>query len=300
MRPTKMLLGILSLIRRTHTVVKTVAPWSILFSALGLVLAAYEMAETRKVREANLLVSLIERLNVARTMDDGNFATIFDKKKNERKCVEGEEKLSAHAGQVTILERMNSLGLSLREIDAHNVNLVVRRNRHERSPGIDLEGVELINANLSKSYLKRADLSCAKLQYVEFKEACMEKASLKKANLTRANLMDADARRADFSGANLTRARLIRTNLTSVEFQKADFSDARLRDADLTGAKLCQANFSGAILKNADISGADFARAKGLTQDQLDRACADEENPPKNLPKDANKQQLKWKQKQCK
>ena len=266
---------------------RVVQPSGVFLAAIGLVFAAWtvkmsldDMEESRKVREANLLVSLIERLNVARTMDDGNFATIFDKKKNERKCVEGEEKLSAHAGQVTILERMNSLGLSLREIDAHNVNLVVRRNRHERSPGIDLEGVELINANLSKSYLKRADLSCAKLQYVEFKEACMEKASLKKANLTRANLMDADARRADFSGANLTRARLIRTNLTSVKFRGAIFSKTRLR--------------------NADISGADFTRAKGLTQLQLDSACADEDNPPNNLPKDDNKEQLKWKQKQCK
>ncbi len=241
---------------RTHAVVKTVAPWSILISALGLVIAAYEMAESRKVREANLLVSLMERLDVARDMDSGKSATEFDREERKLRCTDGPKQLKARTGQTAILERMSSLGLSLRDIKAHDVNLVVRRNRSSKSSGIDLARAELFEADLRNSNLRNADLSRAKLSDAELGGACMEKVSLRNADLT-----DADAERVDFRGADLTGARLVGTDLSYSSFRRVDFSGATLTNADLTGAHL--------------------HGAKNLTQSQLDQACA---NPKKKAP----------------
>ena len=269
MQSTKMFLSILSLFERAHTVVTVVAPWSILIAALGLVLAAYEMAESRKVREANLLVSLMERLDVARNMDSGKSATEFDREEREPKCTSGPKQLRARAGQIAILERMSSLGLSLRDIKAHDVNLVVHRNRSSKSSGIDLARAELFEADLRKSNLRNADLSRAKLSDAELGGACMEKASLKNADLT-----DADAERVDFRGADLTGARLVGTDLSYSRFWRVDFS--------------------GAVLTNADLTGAYLRGAKNLTQPQLDQACA---NPKKKAP--TVPRCLKWKKRDC-
>ena len=269
MQSTKIFLSMMSLVERAHTVVKAVAPWSILISALGLVLAAYEMAESRKVREANLLVSLMERLDVARNMDSGKFATEFDREKREPKCADGPKQLRARAGQIAILERMSSLGLSLRDIKAHDVNLVVYRSRNSKSSGIDLARSELFEADLQNSNLQNADLSGAKLLDAELGGACMDNVSLKKADLT-----DADARRADFRGADLTGARLVGT--------------------DLSYSRFWRVNFSGTVLTNADLTGAHLRTANNLTQSQLDQACA---NPKKKAP--TVPRGLKWKERDC-
>ena len=266
---------------------RVVQPSGVFLAAIGLVFAAWtvkmsldEMEESRKVREANLLVALMERLDVARTIDAGKSATKFDREKQELECTVGTKQLQGQAGQIVILERMSYLGLSLRDIDAHEVNLVVRRNRRSELPGINLAGAELIDADFRNSNLRDADLSGTKLHYAKFYGACMRKVSLAKADLK-----DANARSVDFQRADFTDSCLLRT----------DFRDAKLKNASFQ-----RVDFSEANLKNADISGADFTRAKGLTQDQLDSACADEDNPPKNLPMDDNKEQLKWNQKQCK
>jgi uncharacterized protein YjbI with pentapeptide repeats len=62
----------------------------------------------------------------------------------------------------------------------------------------------------------------------------------------------------------------------------ANFSNVNFRNADLTGANLAHSNLSGADLTGAvlditSIKGTDLSRAKGLTQPQLDQACADTE-----------------------
>ncbi len=108
----------------------------------------------------------------------------------------------------------------------------------------------------------------------------MYKSCLKDAILTGSYLINADLARSDLSGAALSKSDLTRADLYQVNFSRADFKKA--------------------VLTDADISGADFTRAKRLTQDQLDSACADEDNPPINLPKDDKNEQLEWKQKQCK
>jgi len=62
----------------------------------------------------------------------------------------------------------------------------------------------------------------------------------------------------------------------------ANFTDVNFRNADLTGANLAHSNLTGADLTGAvlditSIKGTDLSRARGLTQPQLDQACADKE-----------------------
>lgn len=86
-------------------------------------------------------------------------------------------------------------------------------------------------------------------------------------------------------------------DLSSLWLEDANLSDAKLWDvnlcmampfgANLSGAELWYADLSGANLDGANLSGAEFstgwgeAAATGLTQAQLDSACADPDNPPK-------------------
>lgn len=69
----------------------------------------------------------------------------------------------------------------------------------------------------------------------------------------------------DLSGAHLVGAHL----------SGADLTGARLDGADLTGADLTGADLTGANLTDSTLS-----KAKGLTQQQLDRAVAMSAYPP--------------------
>ena len=76
-------------------------------------------------------------------------------------------------------------------------------------------------------------------------------ANLEGADLSGADLRYANLRRANLSGANLQNARLDHANLPG-----ADLTNADLRGADLSGANLLLAN-----LTDADVSGATFTNA---------------------------------------
>ena len=56
---------------------------------------------------------------------------------------------------------------------------------------------------------------------------------------------------------------------------------ARLEGADLSGADLVHADMRGASLAGTNLTATSLSGAKGLTQDQLDQACTDPDNPPK-------------------
>ena len=61
---------------------------------------------------------------------------------------------------------------------------------------------------------------------------------------------------------------------------KANLTDVVLFAANLSNAKLTGANLTGTNLGGADLTGANLSKAKGLSQDQLDAATADPDNPP--------------------
>ena len=72
---------------------------------------------------------------------------------------------------------------------------------------------------------------------------------------------------------------ICRRSAAAIELEKANYRLV-LTLADLTGAVFSGANLTGAHLTLTNLSGAFLSRAKGLTQAQLDEACADPGNPP--------------------
>ncbi len=98
-------------------------------------------------------------------------------------------------------------------------------------------------------------------------KARAELAQVKGAPLKGTSLRDADAVGAFLAKADLTLADLQRIFLTNANLQGAD-----LWGANLQGAFLYQADFKGARLE-----GADLTNARGLTPDQFEGACGNDE-----------------------
>ena len=125
--------------------------------------------------------------------------------------------------------------------------------------------------------------------------------------LPEAQLIGLQVQDADLSGAWLTDA-----NLSGATLPRVNLSCARLVGADLSSTKLWGANLSRAILRDANMSGTDLfgadarsstynAPVRGLTQDQLDSACADSDNQPKlaGVLDAKTGKQLVWRGKTC-
>lgn len=94
------------------------------------------------------------------------------------------------------------------------------------------------------------------------------------------NLSGARLRQADLSLVVMNRTRFSRADLRDVEayggvFSSSSFAGANLSNASFVGTYLEGANFSRAVLAGTNFSGARLARATGLTQAQLNRACGD-------------------------
>lgn len=262
---------------------KAMQPLGILVTAVGLLIAIaalfatiYEIRQSRTVREATLLVLAMERIAIARESDLGKEATT--KSGNGKwRCSTGRKQHSARAGQIPLLERMVRLDISLRDILLRDTNLVVARTRRERTEE-ELRGIDLGDANLSYADLRNTNLRNALLSGATLTSARMDRSCLKEAFLIGAHLQRVDLGRSD-----LDRADLSKTDLTEADLYQVDFQRATL---------------TGAIFINADLTGADFSRAKGLTQAQLDSACAKSDEPPVDLPRSQGRR-LTWKPREC-
>ncbi len=106
------------------------------------------------------------------------------------------------------------------------------------------------------------------------------------AKLSGASLRDADFSHAELPGADMSGAHMHHARLYDADFTKANLSGVKFPDAMFNRAKLGGANLEGACLKDAGLSCADLSGcgqnpAIGLTQSQLDKACANENQPPK-------------------
>lgn len=98
--------------------------------------------------------------------------------------------------------------------------------------------------------------------------------------LTGKNLSGARLRQADLSLTIMNRTNFSGADLRDVEayggvFSSASFAGADLTNASFVGTSLEGANFRGARLTGTNFSGAEMARARGLTQAQLNQACGD-------------------------
>ncbi len=129
------------------------------------------------------------------------------------------------------------------------------------------------------------DLSGAHLQGLQLRHTSLFRADLRAADLTDAQLTDVD----------LSRARLARAIFRSVRLWGVDLASSRgaptsLALVDLTDARLIDLQMGGVNLRGANLTGTRFGHRRGpdttaravggLTQEQLDRAIADPDNPP--------------------
>ena len=155
-----------------------------------------------------------------------------------------------------------------------------------------MKGAALEEANLSEAILNQADLTGATLGGTKLMGASLHRAILQSAvfwflpgPLRFISYQDALSQGSVLT-ANLSEARLDHSDLSGASLQGSDLSGADLSDAKLSGANLSDANLSNATLVRSNLSGTILSEngnipATGLTQHQLDQACADPENPPK-------------------
>ncbi|MCY4101686.1 MAG: pentapeptide repeat-containing protein [bacterium] len=196
--------------------------------------------------------------------------------------------------------------------DLRRANLVRLELRDSNLSGIDMRGSRFWGADLM-----HADLSRCELQYTDFSspwivrgddlaEITSRKGSFVERNnaifssqtlligtkLSNSILLSANLSGCNLQGANLSGANLPEADLTSALLVETDLSHSQLLDANLSKAhlfstKLVDARFTRVNLSGADLSGSleNESTSKsppiGLTQDQLDEACADPDNPPK-------------------
>ena len=104
----------------------------------------------------------------------------------------------------------------------------------------------------------------------------LERSSEVKLVLDSAYLRGLDLRNADLIGASL-----IEANLSDALLDGADFSEAWLCGSNLTGTTLRATNLSGANLGSTLENYGRVDPACGLTQHQLDQACADQDKKPR-------------------
>lgn len=93
--------------------------------------------------------------------------------------------------------------------------------------------------------------------------------------LAHADLTNQCIKHGNLEGAVFDGAKLVLMCMSYGDFKGASFRGADLSGANLAHAKLDGADLSGAKLTITSIRGADLSRAIGLTQPQLDAACAD-------------------------
>jgi hypothetical protein len=111
--------------------------------------------------------------------------------------------------------------------------------------GLNLMGVDLSRADLSKAIICMVDLSASILKQTIFTEAFLKE--------------------TDFSGADLKGANLRGADLRGANFRRADLRGAYFEGADLRGADLREANVEGASFEGASLERANLSRTKNMS-----------------------------------
>ena len=191
----------------------------------------------------------------------------------------------------TNLERLEKYRLDLRRAKLSRTSLARANLSGVRLAWASLEGADLGEANLSKAGLNQADLTGATLGGANLHAASIRRAILESAvfwtspgPLRFISYYNALRERGVLS-ADLSAAKLEGSDLSGASLQGADLAGAFLTDAILDGANLSGANLSGGTLSRTRLSGVKMHEngetpASGLTQEQLDQACSNPNNPP--------------------
>ena len=136
-------------------------------------------------------------------------------------------------------------------IEHNDISEFVNKNLED----VKLDGLDIDNANFSKSCLrftsfKKADLDEANFsgsvaEYADFVLADLDDSDFRDANLSYAYFNKADLRRADFRGARFWNTELFRADMRGADFRgtfmpsSLSMGQADLRKADLRGASFC-------------------------------------------------------------
>ena len=126
----------------------------------------------------------------------------------------------------------------------------------------------------------RLDLIGADLKFVRLFDAVLGNVDLLKADLTNAVLIGAKLKSAKLTGAKLTGANLEDADLKSTRLIDVNLGSVQLTGANLKSARLIDVNLEDALLIHTNLSGADLEGCKNLTQEQVDRAVAQQDHPP--------------------
>lgn len=154
--------------------------------------------------------------------------------------------------------------------------------RHANLSSTDLAGASLREANLvgailNRARLREADLAGADLTKVEGSRTDFQNATLTDAVLTKSELFRANFSGAALNDAILSKAELGRAVFAGADLTGADLSFSNIARADFTNAKLMNVSLQRAYTFLTRIEGVDLSQSIGLTQEQLDLACGDNE-----------------------
>lgn len=215
-------------------------------------------------------------------------------------------KLESDADYIPDLRQANLIRLQIREGNLSRIDM----------QGCKFWGADLAEADLSECILQYSDFSSPWVVQGEEPPEILDGAGsvyrqviatldsqthLTGTDLSHARMYAAKVSGAVLQGANLSNGVLIDANLTRAIAREADFTEANLTNADLSDVNLIDADFNTANLSGADLSGPSLdappgeRRLIGLTQQQLNQACSDLDNPPKLDPNSG----LVWNSRPC-
>ena len=222
----------------------------------------------------------------------------------------GSEVLSVRLGGIYALARLaaehpDQYHLQVTELLCAFVRHPTMAGRRARQPNLLgkpglREDLQAILTTIGARHGRQLELEKGASFRLDLRSARLAGAWLEGACLASANLHDADLANSTLLAADLSGARLVRTDLSDVDLTKSDLTCASLVGAKLPGAclndailvKAClnNATLSRATLAGSDLSGTTLFRAKlsraelspetRLTQNQLNQARADPDNPP--------------------
>lgn len=256
-------------IRFLHKVIRIVEPWGILLVVVALILATFQLRDSRDLNRAIYLQMLLERIDASR----GQFNEI-DMGLNLV--------MEATAQAGVSMSGLNLSQLLLSNADLDYADLSDANLSNARLRQISLVEADLTKSNLSTAAMWSANLTNTTLNYANLSGSNLKNATLNDASLIGATLDYVDLRNASLFGANLTGA-----SLKHAIIDETDFSDAKLVDSNLELTTISRSCFDGTDFADAELAGVkfysvDLRHAIGLAQEQLSHVCARDSHLPPN------------------
>ncbi len=190
----------------------------------------------------------------------------------------GSEVLAVRLGGIYALQR-----LAEDEPEEYHVQIMRLLSSFVRNPTEEVNGLSkrLVTASQPIIRTVREDVQAALTAIRSYSNYSGLGIALEKKKHFRLNLAGANMNGATLMGANLIDAELDNTDLTKANLSVTNLTNAVLFKTNLTEADLSYTNLTKTELAMANLTSAILCKSKGLTQEQLDQACADPDNPPK-------------------